>query len=112
LLVCSGNEGEIKRVSYEKICVIKESQEKIGTHIGTKGRKVKVNALAFKCNSQIFASAGDDGSKRLWAIGEKGQDGQLFSGHDGSVTSLSFSPDGKLLASGGKDYTVRIWQLS
>jgi len=61
LLVCSGNKGEIKRVFYEKTPVTKESQEEIGTHIGTKGRKVKVNALAFNCNGQIFAIAGDDG---------------------------------------------------
>lgn len=112
LLVCSGNKGEIKRVFYEKTPVTKESQEEIGTHIGTEGKKVKVNALAFNCDGQKFASAGDDGSVRLWNVGKEVQDGQLFSGHDKPVMSVSFSPDGKLLASGGKDYTVRIWQLS
>ncbi|HEY9873623.1 MAG TPA: WD40 repeat domain-containing protein [Candidatus Obscuribacterales bacterium] len=113
LLVCSGNKGEIKRVFYEDTRVTKEFQEEIGTHIGTKGRKVKVTALAFNCNGQIFASAGDDGSIRLWDISKgQSQDGQLLSEHDKSVTSVSFSPDGKLLASGSKDYTVRIWQLS
>ncbi|WP_017305463.1 hypothetical protein [Spirulina subsalsa] len=68
------------------------------------------NYLAFNCNDQIFASAGDDGSIRLWDI-NKGQDqnSQLLSGHDKSVTSVSFSPDGKLLASGSK--TIRIWKL-
>jgi len=55
----------------------------------------------------------DDGSIRLWNIGEdQNQDSQLLSGHDQPITSVSFSPDGKLLASGSKDYTVRIQQFS
>lgn len=112
LLVCSGKKGEIKTVSYRD-SVTKNSQESIGTHIGTKGRKAKVNALAFNCSGKKFASAGDDGSIRLWDISKgQSQDGQSLSGHDKSITSISFSPNGKLLATGSKDYTVKIWQLS
>lgn len=112
LLVCSGNKGEIKTVTYGDT-VVSKSQTKFGMHIGIKGKKTKVNALAFSCDGKILASAGDDGSIRLWNV-DKGQnqDGQLLSGHNKAVTSISFSPNDKLLASGSKDYTVKIWQLS
>ena len=113
LLVCSGNKGVIKVVQYRNNVVSKDSQENFGTHIGTKGKKAKVNDLVFSCDGKMFASAGDDGSIRLWELGKgQSQEGQLLSGHDKPVMSVSFSPNGKLLASGGKDKTVRIWQIS
>ncbi|WP_204103566.1 MULTISPECIES: hypothetical protein [Spirulina sp. CCY15215] len=112
LLVCSGNKGEIKVFRYESDKIIKEPQIEL-THFRVNGKKSKVNALAFSCNGKMFASAGDDGSIRLWDISKgQSQDSQLLSEHDKRVMSVSFSPNGKLLASGSKDKTVRIWQLS
>ncbi|MBD2233718.1 WD40 repeat domain-containing protein [Phormidium tenue] len=112
LLVCSGDKGEIRTVDYRDTVGAKNSRERIGTHIGTKGKKTKVNALCFSSDGKIFASAGDDGSIRIWDISKgQTQDGQLLSGHYRPVTSVSFSPNGRFLASGSKDYTVKIWQL-
>ncbi|MFM7887385.1 MAG: WD40 repeat domain-containing protein [Pseudanabaena sp.] len=112
LIACSGNEGEIKVYKYDSDKFIKESLIEL-KHIGSNGRKSKVNDLCFSSDGKMLASAGDDGSIRLWNL-EKGenQDGERISGHDKSVMSVSFSPNGKLLASGSKDKTVRIWQIS
>jgi WD40 repeat protein len=49
----------------------------------------------------MFASAGDDGSIRVWDISKgQNQDGELLTEHSQPVMSISFSPNGKLLASG------------
>jgi WD40 repeat protein len=37
------------------------------------------------------------------------QIGQLFQGHNGTVTSVAFSPDGQYIVSGSRDGTVRLW---
>jgi WD40 repeat protein len=110
-LVCSGNKGEIKVVEYKNDEVNSESGTRVGTHKNN-GQIVKVNDLAFNPNGKTFASAGDDGSIRVWGISkDTDQDGKLLTGHDSSVMSLSFSPNGKLLASGSKDKTIKIWQI-
>ena len=112
LIACSGNEGEIKLYKYDSDKFIKESSIEL-KHIGSNGRKSKVNDLCFSSDGKMFASAGYDGSIRLWNL-EKGenQNSEILSGHNKPVMSISFSPNGKLLASGSKDRTVRIWQLS
>jgi WD40 repeat protein len=110
LIVCSGNNGEIRVFQYQFDKVIREPIIEL-QHFGMNARKSKVNDLSFSPDGKMFASAGDDGSIRLWNLGKgQSQDGQLLSGHDKSVMSISFSPNGKLLASGSKDKTVRIWQ--
>lgn len=111
-LVCTGNNGEIKIVEYKNDVVTSESKTRVGTHKNIDGQVVKVNDLAFSPNGKTFASAGDDGSIRIWEISNNtDQDGQILTGHNNSVMSLSFSPNGKLLASGSKDKTVKIWQI-
>ncbi|MDX2254778.1 MAG: WD40 repeat domain-containing protein [Pseudanabaenaceae cyanobacterium bins.39] len=112
LIACSGNEGEIKLYKYDSDKFIKESLIEL-KHIGSNGRKSKVNDLCFSSDGKMFASAGYDGSIRLWNL-EKGenQNSEILSGHNKPVMSISFSPNRKLLASGSKDKTVRIWQLS
>ncbi len=111
-LVCTGNNGEIKIVEYKNDVVTSESKTRVGTHKNIDGQVVKVNDLAFSPNGKTFASAGDDGSIRIWEISHNtDQDGQILTGHNNSVMSLSFSPNGKLLASGSKDKTIKIWQI-
>ena len=111
-LVCSGNNGEIKIVEYKNDVVTTESKTRVGTHKNIDGQVVKVNDIAFSPNGRTFASAGDDGSIRVWEISNNtDQDGKILTGHNSSVMSVSFSPNGKLLASGSKDKTIKIWQI-
>ncbi|HEV2377997.1 MAG TPA: WD40 repeat domain-containing protein [Streptosporangiaceae bacterium] len=58
-----------------------------------------------------LASAGDDGTVRLWRPLEGVPLGQPLRGHDGAVRTVVFAPAGSapVLASAGDDQTIRLW---
>jgi WD40 repeat protein len=74
------------------------------------GHTGNVNGVRCDAAGEWLASAGYDGSVRLWPM--QGGEPRVLSGHRGKVYDVAFSPDGQTLASAGEDGTVRTWDRS
>jgi WD40 repeat protein len=70
-----------------------------------------VYGVAFSPDSKTLASAGGDGTIKLWDVATA-KEVATFRGHADRVFSVAFSPDGRQLASASYDQTVRLWDLA
>ena len=61
--------------------------------------------------AKLLASAGDDGTVRLWDVATGTQHGPTMQ-HTGKAYGVAFSRDGKLLASSGDNGSVRLWDVA
>jgi WD40 repeat protein len=100
-------EGEAVAIAGESFASIMTVEDKRQTalngHIGA------VLTAVFSPDGQYIATAGDDGTIRLWD--RAGREIKRLFGHRGAIWQVAFSPDGRFLMSAGRDGTSRLWQL-
>ncbi len=73
-----------------------------------RGHVATVRAVAVAPDGSRAASAGDDGTVRLWDI-EREDPVAVLRGHVGPVTAVILTSDGDQVISAGEDGTVRLW---
>lgn len=76
------------------------------------GHTGAVKAVAFRPDGGAIATAGDDGTIRLWNPSRPLDAPVVLSGHQGAVTSVAYTQDGSRLVSAGADGTTRVWDAS
>ncbi|MFJ9713916.1 hypothetical protein [Streptomyces sp. NPDC101234] len=72
-------------------------------------------AVAYSPDRRTLATAGADGSVRLWNVTDSAHPlplGKPLKDHIGWVYWLAFSPDGHTLAVAGRDRAVRLWNVT
>ena len=68
------------------------------------------NSIEFSPDGNLIASAGEEGTARVWRIADGREILRLD--HGGRVSSVAFSPDGRYLASaGGFGGTAKVWAM-
>jgi WD40 repeat protein len=65
-------------------------------------------SVSFAPGDRILASAGDDGTTRLWDL-PSGKPRAVLSASSSRIWGVAFSPDGLTLATAGRDGLVKLW---
>jgi WD40 repeat protein/serine/threonine protein kinase len=99
--------GQTDRRGFEWYYLWQRYQEE-GFHFAGHGGLKRV---AYSPDGKLLATAGMEGSIRLWDLATA-QLRHTLHAHAGGVRTLVFAPDGQRLASGGQDGAIRVWDLA
>jgi WD40 repeat protein len=69
-----------------------------------------VTLVAFSPDSDLLASASEDGAIKVWKVAS-GECTQTLKGHKKRVNSIAFLPNSTFMATASDDGTIRIWDL-
>jgi WD40 repeat protein len=77
-------------------------------------REAPVGAVRFSPDGRVLATGSDDGSVRLWDIGDPTQPSVAAEviEHSAAVLGVAFSPDGRVLVTAGDDCVAMLWDVS
>jgi WD40 repeat protein/energy-coupling factor transporter ATP-binding protein EcfA2 len=79
------------------------------TYAELNGHESRVSDLRFNGLSTLLASAGWDGTAKIWVVKDIFDLPTILNDHQDYVNAVSFSPDGHYLATASFDNFVRVW---